>query len=199
MASPANLFRLCLRTTRRQLPAIRTAAAIQHQQPPLFHRPLSTTAARRETAEEKDKAEDVERVFADPGEFLTNFLRDETISDKDRELASRMLDDWSKVPPEMRRDLERLRIEISEAAAPLRRPVIPKRDSFWNEEEADPDLITDELGEDDFEEDDMMAMGHGKLEEHREFREYARIAVWEMPLLSSKRARRSCPCQKKGC
>ncbi|GAB1316262.1 37S ribosomal protein S24, mitochondrial [Madurella fahalii] len=179
MASPANLFRLCLRTSSRQLPAIRTAAAIR--QPRLRH-PLSTTA--RLAAADDEDFDEVKQVFANPGEFLRSFLRDETISDKDREVASRMLDDWSKVPDDMRRDIERLTTEISDDAGPLRRPVIPKKESFWNAEEADTDLITDELGEDDFEEDDMMAMGHGKLEEHREFREYARIAVWEMPLLS---------------
>ena len=41
-------------------------------------------------------------------------------------------------------------------------------------------------GEDeDFEGDDITALGHGELEQHREMREYARIAAWEMPLLSS--------------
>jgi len=41
-------------------------------------------------------------------------------------------------------------------------------------------------GEDDeFEDDDITSLGHGELEQHREMREYARIAAWEMPLLSS--------------
>ena len=31
-----------------------------------------------------------------------------------------------------------------------------------------------------------------EVEEHREAREYARIAVWEMPLLSSKEASQNC-------
>ena len=42
------------------------------------------------------------------------------------------------------------------------------------------------IGEDpEFEGDDITALGHGELEQHRELREYARIAVWEMPLLHS--------------
>ena len=44
----------------------------------------------------------------------------------------------------------------------------------------------EEEGEDEiFEGDDMTSLGHGHLEQHREIREYARIAAWEMPLLSS--------------
>lgn len=97
-----------------------------------------------------------------------------------------MLEDWQKVPPKQQEAFDKLNEEINEESAELRRPVRAKKQSFWNTEEVDSDLITDEIGEDDFEEDDIMAMGHAKLEEHREFREYARVAVWEMPLLSSK-------------
>ncbi|MCJ1391257.1 37S ribosomal protein S24, mitochondrial [Xylographa bjoerkii] len=40
-------------------------------------------------------------------------------------------------------------------------------------------------GEDElFEGDDMSSIAHGELEQHRELRTYARIAAWEMPLLS---------------
>jgi small subunit ribosomal protein S35 len=43
-----------------------------------------------------------------------------------------------------------------------------------------------DTGEDEeFDGDDMSSVAHGQLEQHREFREYARIAAWEMPLLSS--------------
>lgn len=43
-----------------------------------------------------------------------------------------------------------------------------------------------ESGEDEeFEGDDISSLAHGELEQHREMREYARIAAWEMPLLSS--------------
>ncbi len=41
-------------------------------------------------------------------------------------------------------------------------------------------------GEDDeFDGDDITSTAHGELEQHREIRDYARIAAWEMPLLSS--------------
>ncbi|KAL9000593.1 MAG: hypothetical protein Q9169_000886 [Polycauliona sp. 2 TL-2023] len=40
-------------------------------------------------------------------------------------------------------------------------------------------------GEDeDFEGDDITSTAHGELEQHREIRDYARIAAWEMPMLS---------------
>lgn len=41
-------------------------------------------------------------------------------------------------------------------------------------------------GEDEeFKGDDITSLAHGDLEQHREVREFARIAAWEMPLLSS--------------
>lgn len=44
----------------------------------------------------------------------------------------------------------------------------------------------DNVGEDEeFRGDDMTSIAHGQLEQHREIREYMRIAVWEMPMLSS--------------
>lgn len=50
-------------------------------------------------------------------------------------------------------------------------------------------------GEDEeFEGDDITSLGHGELEQHREIRHYARIAAWEMPLLSSTRLFPSPPC-----
>ncbi|KAL2263804.1 hypothetical protein VTK26DRAFT_5096 [Humicola hyalothermophila] len=184
MASPANLARLCLRTSR-QLPVVR-AAAIQQQ--PLLRRSLSTTARRPATTTDNDSGQDfedeIEKDFRNPGEFLRHLLRDKNTPDKERQLASQMLADYDRLPRDMKREFEDLNQEIDAEAAEIRRPVKVRRSSFWNEEETDTDLITNEFGEDDFEEDDIMALGHAKLEEHREFREYARIAVWEMPLLS---------------
>lgn len=196
MASPASFLRLCLRPSRR-LPSLRAVAAQQSAR----RRPLSTTqwrsaatdgaaddASSTSNSDTKEVRDEYDQVFGNPGQFLSTFLRDERISEEERALATRMLEDWDKVSPNMRTEIERLASDINEETATLRRPMIPKKDSFWNSDEPDQDLITDEVGEDDFEEDDMMAMGHAKLEEHREFREYARVAVWEMPLLSSKPA-----------
>ncbi|KAF2193743.1 hypothetical protein K469DRAFT_652305 [Zopfia rhizophila CBS 207.26] len=49
---------------------------------------------------------------------------------------------------------------------------------FWAEGE-------EEMGPDeDYYGDDLTSLGHAELEQHRELREYARLAVWELPLLS---------------
>ncbi|KAG5775028.1 hypothetical protein H9Q73_011298 [Fusarium xylarioides] len=57
----------------------------------------------------------------------------------------------------------------------------PNKQSFWFDEE-DPETNTEELEE--FDEDDITSMAHGKLDEIRDMRQYARLAVWELPLLS---------------
>lgn len=74
--------------------------------------------------------------------------------------------------------------EVHESTRLLRIPRTPKPGAFWDEEEADSDLISNDDG-DEFDENDMTDLAHAKLEEHREQRAYARIAIWEMPLLSS--------------
>jgi hypothetical protein len=53
---------------------------------------------------------------------------------------------------------------------------------FWNDGDLDSDMGEDE----EFAGDDITAQGHAELERHREMREYARLAVWELPLLSSR-------------
>lgn len=39
--------------------------------------------------------------------------------------------------------------------------------------------------DDEFKEDDITSLAHAELEQHREMREYLRLASWEMPLLAS--------------
>jgi hypothetical protein len=59
-------------------------------------------------------------------------------------------------------------------------PVDRSKLGFWAEGE-------EEMGPDEeFYGDDISSIGHGHLEMHRERREYARLAAWELPLLSSK-------------
>ena len=60
----------------------------------------------------------------------------------------------------------------------------PLKDSFWFDEEDDDSMTHDIVGE-DFDEDDIPTVAHGKLDELRERRHYARIVAWEMPMLSS--------------
>lgn len=49
------------------------------------------------------------------------------------------------------------------------------------EEEGD-----DEMFDDDDEYDNLTVIGHLELQQHREYRHYARLAAWDLPLLSSK-------------
>ncbi|KAG8529452.1 uncharacterized protein KY384_006089 [Bacidia gigantensis] len=60
-------------------------------------------------------------------------------------------------------------------------PKPPQRiEGFMAMGEDEPEMI----GEDpEFEGDDITSLAHGELEQHREMRQYARLAVWEMPLL----------------
>ena len=69
-------------------------------------------------------------------------------------------------------------------STPFREPKLGKyRPGFW----ADGQEAVEEVGPDEeFAEDDISSLAHGDLEQHRELREYARLAAWEMPLLSSK-------------
>jgi small subunit ribosomal protein S35 len=57
------------------------------------------------------------------------------------------------------------------------------RTSFWYDED-DPETLTEE--HDEFDENEITEMAHAKLEELKEMRHYERLAVWELPLLSSK-------------
>lgn len=59
-----------------------------------------------------------------------------------------------------------------------------KRPGFWGDEENDEFALVEDA-DDDFHDDDITSMAHAELEVHREIREYARIAAWDMPLLSS--------------
>jgi len=90
-------------------------------------------------------------------------------------------------------------------AQALRRSLQQAEDQIVREWESTPDPMDDgweprvkfglmaqgednplEEGEDDlYKGDDMTSLAHGDLEQHREIRHYARIAAWEMPLLTS--------------
>lgn len=73
---------------------------------------------------------------------------------------------------------------ISKVAAAPKKSAI-KKDSFWGEDEEDPDYMIPDVEDEELGEDDILSLAHGKLEEFREYREYARVAAWQMPLLSS--------------
>jgi small subunit ribosomal protein S35 len=61
----------------------------------------------------------------------------------------------------------------------------PKIRGFWAEDDGD-DMAQVEDGDEDIQDDEITSMAHAEMELHREMREYARIAAWDMPMLSSK-------------
>lgn len=213
MTAFLNPLRLCLRTAR-QAPVLRgnrlAASAIKTSFHPASRR-LATSEAHDDAIEEDDDGDGHDGYSDDNlGEILAEISRDPTLSDEERKevtAALRTYKDASKAEHRQRQEqrdgslgddslgddlLGDVSLGVNDMVEdfthdldPLRRPVKPKRDTFWHEDETDEDLITDEIGEDEFDEDDILSMAHGKLEEHREAREYARVAVWEMPLLSS--------------
>lgn len=60
-----------------------------------------------------------------------------------------------------------------------------KQRGFWAEDDPD-EFAQVEDGDEEINDDEITAMAHAELELHREVREYARIAAWDMPMLSSK-------------
>ena len=89
----------------------------------------------------------------------------------DLNLDSLMKTEVDELPDDLRMTVQRMEREE------LTKKVREKR-GFWNEGE--PNMGEDEV----FQGDDLSSMGHGELEQHREIREYARYAAWEMPLLT---------------
>ncbi|OIW29086.1 mitochondrial ribosomal protein [Coniochaeta ligniaria NRRL 30616] len=182
MAAAAQSLRLAFRA-RRAAPAFRQF----RPQPLMVLRPLSTTAPRprkKDEDEEDNELEEEERVFENYGEVYAEFLRSDTMTEAEKAEAKQAMEMWEQLPIEDKNQVTQNVKDIRQGIDPLRKTIRAIRGSFWNEEERDSEMITNEFGEDDFEEDDITSMGHAKLEEHREMREYARIAVWEMPLLS---------------
>ncbi|KAI1148218.1 mitochondrial ribosomal subunit protein-domain-containing protein [Nemania diffusa] len=174
MASAVQSMRLCLRAASRRAATRATIAPRQRRltirsfsSTPFQHRP----AARKDDRDEEfddEMDEDVEREEIDPAE-VQRALEE-----------SRRDPDYRNSEPIMERAINGLNSTFSEVSRP------PKKQSalFWGDEEPDTDLLSEELNADKFDEDDIMSLAHGKLEEFREYREYARIAAWQMPLLS---------------
>ncbi|KAI0472600.1 hypothetical protein GGR56DRAFT_651100 [Xylariaceae sp. FL0804] len=176
MASAAPALRRCLLTFSRRAPICRNP-------PPrtaVARRTFSTTPMRWRPArrdddeleeEEDDDEVDVEGAApeASPEQIaeMRQLVRDEKFQEKARE--------WEHMVEE----LDQVRKNMF--AIP---PVSVIKNSFYSADEPDPEYIGDEANDPQLEEEDITSMAHGKLEEFREYREYARIAAWQMPLLS---------------
>jgi small subunit ribosomal protein S35 len=183
MAAAAQSLRLALRcSSRRAMPRIQLA----RPQKRTATRPFSTTLLRRAEEEEPQDVEEEVRIFDNPGDAVQELLRTGELTQEEQKEALKAQKAWEELPIEEKQKIIADVRGVREQIAPLRRPVPKPKGTFWNVDEKDTEMITNEVGEDEFDEDEITSMGHAKLEEHREFREYARIAVWEMPLLASK-------------
>ncbi|KAI0892312.1 mitochondrial ribosomal subunit protein-domain-containing protein [Annulohypoxylon nitens] len=172
MASGVQSIRLCARTFRHS-PALRKAGTRIY----VARRPFSSTPMRWRNPAKKDEFEEEEEEYVEVDDGLDPVERQALFRSALRNPNANV------------EGLTRFHERTLGAATPIVAiaGALPKKNKkrlFWNQDEDDPDLITDEMNEETFDEDDIMGMAHSKLEEFREYREYARIAAWEMPLLS---------------
>ena len=90
----------------------------------------------------------------------------------------------ARINSSMTRDVGRAVAAFERDKPPLPQPK-PRRHraSFWDYGEESESNFRGNTNV--YQGDDLNELGHAELEHHRDLREYARIAVWEMPLLSS--------------
>ncbi|KAI0468104.1 mitochondrial ribosomal subunit protein-domain-containing protein [Xylaria cf. heliscus] len=177
MASAVQSMRLCLRAASRR--ATTSPAITPRPRPrPQLHlaiRSFSSTSLQRQPAAQDNDLDELEDELDDieTGEEIDPV-------EVERALAQLRNDEGvRKASKAQERVINELGAIVTEG---MRYP--GKLNQFWMEDEDDPDFIYDDTNTDKFDEDDIMSMAHGKLEEFREYREYARIAAWQMPLLS---------------
>ncbi|KAJ0120280.1 mitochondrial ribosomal small subunit component [Diaporthe amygdali] len=184
MASAARSLRLACRSCRSQRP-------IQHVGPKIFVAWKSVSGGNikevKETSTDGQKpspfdnwaAEDLEHDRKYRNMTPSDVAKD-LFSEEERGLFGELAAELAGLgDTEIRKEQDAAR----ELSRPLRVAVKPRRDAFWDEDEDDKDLISND-DSDEFDENDMTDIAHAKLEEHREQRAYARLAIWEMPMLS---------------
>ncbi|KAK1983504.1 mitochondrial ribosomal subunit protein-domain-containing protein [Colletotrichum cereale] len=197
MAAAGQAFRLCVRSCRRIPTAPRIAVAASRASTRQFaqtqRRTFAASSTRRAPPNNEGNAEggEVEDGFVSaPRETLEEMMQRlkpeelkalEGVKKLDPSAQQMSLEQF--LEKEMSQDEEnheRLFTpqEWKQVAAEGR----PNRTSFWYDED-DPTAPGEEMA-DEFDEDDMTPMAHGKLDEIREYRHYHRIMAWEMPLLS---------------
>lgn len=187
MASAARSLRLVCRSCRNQTP-------IQQVGPKVFVAWKSVSGSSFKEVRLADAGETKATPFdhwEEEGAELERKYRNMSPLDIARSLASEEVDDprilnqlGNEIPGLSKNETKKKMENVRDLMRPLRTLVKPKKDAFWDDEEPDNDLITND-DNDGFDENDMTDIAHAKLEEHREQREYARIAIWEMPLLAS--------------
>ncbi|PFH58293.1 hypothetical protein XA68_13897 [Ophiocordyceps unilateralis] len=187
MASAFSIARLCLSASRRLPP-------LQSRSRPGVVRPrwLGTSVPRWAERKSRDEEEEDNSNYNDSIPTLPKTTAEENMKALSAQLkALGFGEGCEEIFREMTTEAEDLAKEAEKetAAEKILEEQIhrielgdrPRRQSFWYDDE-DPETSTEE--HDQFDEDDMTSMAHGKLEEVREMRHYARLIAWEMPLLS---------------
>ncbi|KAI0451196.1 mitochondrial ribosomal subunit protein-domain-containing protein [Xylaria acuta] len=171
MASAVQSMRLCLRAASRRAA---TSAAVAPR-PRIAIRSFSSTSFQHQPATKKDDLDELENEME---EIDANEEIDP--AELDRALTQMRQDgDYNHARRVQERVINSIGGTFTEAMRNRRRP-----NQFWMDDETDSDLIHEDRNTEKFDEDDIMSLAHAKFEEFREYREYARIAAWQMPLLS---------------
>ncbi|SPN99557.1 uncharacterized protein DNG_02409 [Cephalotrichum gorgonifer] len=182
MAAATTALRACIRTIARP----RASPSLLHTTRPLLpHRTLTTTALRWRPADKSSKDSGAEYLAADDAAaardeaFLSSVLSDIPPEERTPELAKEL----GALEAELEEQDRLMHKSLDEQEVTLFKEPKPLKDSFWFDEE-DENTMTHDIEGEDFDEDDMPSMAHGKLDELREYRHYARVVAWEMPLLA---------------
>ncbi|KAI2630130.1 mitochondrial ribosomal subunit protein-domain-containing protein [Xylaria nigripes] len=174
MASAVQSMRLCLRAARRRAAAPPAPVAPRQL---LTIRSFSSTSIQRQPKANNDNEDGEE----DEEDDMDGFEDEEYQAELQRALAELEKDSGFE---KARRLQDRAITSMGSIFTEAMRTRKPRDEDFWTSEESDTDLMIDEGNTEKFEEDDIMSIGHAKFEEFREYREYARVAAWQMPLLS---------------
>ncbi|KAM0335842.1 hypothetical protein ACHAQA_000892 [Verticillium albo-atrum] len=177
MAAAGFAVRLCLRTCR-QVPAARLAPAAGRSMAP--RRALTTTATLRAPGGKQNPGiaspyEHLEDAFKDLSPEQLKALEAAIRENEGPDSPASLNDFLSAEEPELRKEQQ----FDAQFRGLIRQPP-HNRAGIWYDE-FDPEPVSEDV---EFDEDDITSLAHGKLDEIREHRHYARIAAWEMPLLS---------------
>ncbi|KAH0426171.1 hypothetical protein CcaCcLH18_10499 [Colletotrichum camelliae] len=199
MATAGQALRLCVRSCHRTPTASRIAprAATQfpQQSPQHFQRrTFATSPARRALGDGEEEGvdrslyrvqesvEDVVKKLKPAEVEALQRMRKGDPSAQSLSLEQWLDRQWGKADEETA-EQERVNPLVTNREYKMLAPrVRANRQSFWYDPDA-PEVDTENIV-DEFDEDDMTSMAHGKLDEIREHRHYHRIMAWEMPLLA---------------
>ncbi|KXJ90973.1 mitochondrial ribosomal subunit protein-domain-containing protein [Microdochium bolleyi] len=172
-------LRVCARSApspqRTFSPACRAAA---RRAAPSTRRTLSTTPCRRDDNSKNADGKDAADSQSIEGE--------EARSSRDDPESAAIAAKLATLGPQQEQQLEQLGLDLARARSEANRnAAIKKKNDFWFADETDSELFIDESHEpEEPDHEDISTPGHAKFEQYREYREYARLAAWQLPLLS---------------